>query len=1012
MRSLLSTVLLLGTLTGPVASQDTVAPSALMPRPMDYTSMWWTEGFPGTIDGAPWLRCVQTGYYAMVVDTETMRIPHFGPVTPGTSYAMCDRGDPRAWASLPPAELTLAITADGKTYRCTEGGKWSRFTGPRLIESGRFLQRADVTDLVFRSESGERLNVEARFETAAWADRLGLILAARPGIEPIVAGEASFGKIGGGFGLDGTNHLEIPHAPDLDPEGFTFELWAFVPPDHQASKRASPWLFCKNRNEAHPGNIGIIIRDGKPEARMNIGGGRDGQFRAPSAQSVKLDAWNHLAISYDGDTLRLYLNGSETAKQHIGRKRAPGRDGLAIGRRQDNSGDGYHFRGVIDEIRIHDRTLKPDEIHWSFAKPETPAAKPVRTWSFRADGTASPGKPGTRWKTAAMEIRLRTARSELRQAWQLPADEPWSSREWNEVHLALDPVAFQATAASPLTVTASEIPNGRARPVEFSPSRGWHCVNLDRVEAIVPKGGHDRKNDAMERIKLVLSNPTDRARTARLMFEKSAGGFSVTGISAILRGTDGQPTGIPVQLSKNWHNDPRAGVYSGTWFHGVSQVRLPAGAKIELELSIVYGHWGGVAAASHAQLCLIGWGSNQRWDESALGSWGESICYEPSQGQAQASILDVRPVMVGFKDGAKSWSWTSNVGGGDWFRLFDKSGTRVPPAAMRATYHRHGPCLTEVTYSGRLGGGITHAASASLARTDDIVRGIYRLRLDAKQAVGFSRLAIFQVGADTYNFTREGKLAIGDESGLRKEWEPTWGGDVYQTAPMECTGRIPWMSLHEGAPRASKDVMGAWANRGIVIRAWNARLGGKTAKPWVAEHGTSARGGKSSTLDIVPPPGVTRLEPGDFVEATIEYIVMPQFAKGYYGPNEALRAALAKDGNIWRMIHREAAGNDRSVTMTTGTLEHLHPDVRIRTGNREAAFTLTGGLGHVPVTFTELSSGTGYTLVMDGKPVDQATHGSDFWQTDYDPQTQRWSQTYNIPVAPGKTHTLQLITAP
>lgn len=60
------------------------------------------------------------------------------------------------------------------------------------------------------TDGGPPVNIEARFETAAWPDRRGLIFAARPGQESIKEGEASFGKIGGGYGLTGTNDLVIP----------------------------------------------------------------------------------------------------------------------------------------------------------------------------------------------------------------------------------------------------------------------------------------------------------------------------------------------------------------------------------------------------------------------------------------------------------------------------------------------------------------------------------------------------------------------------------------------------------------------------------------------------------------------------------------------------------------------------------------------------------------------------------------------------------------------------------
>jgi hypothetical protein len=790
-------------------------PAAFMPRVEDYTHMWWAEGFPAHTSGAPWRRVVQTGSYALAFDTDTLRIPHFGPVSGAVCYQTAARADNRAWQDLPPAELMLSIQVDGRIYRGTAGGEWTQFTGPRLIESGRLLQRADVTDLVFTADDGTRLNVEARFETVAWPDRLALVLAARPGVGPAV-------------------------------------------------------------------------------------------------------------------------------------------------------------------------------------------------------------RPSEQWREAVMEVRLATSAGALDAHWELADGQTWSNSEWQEASLALDPVAFRREEpTSPLSVTAAELPDGGSRPVDYDPARGWHRVDLDGIIPQVPPGGRlDRHNDAIERVMIRLSNPTERERLARLLFRKAASGIRqpigapITGISAVLRDSEGNPTGIPVQLSKNWHHRPEGGVYAGTWFHGFSLVRLPPRAEVELELAMVYGHWGGVPAASHAQLCLIGWGSNQLWDQSALGSWGESICYEPDQAQAQALVLDVRPLMVRSMRAGQPWHWTHNVGGGDCFRLFDPEGRRVPPVRMRTAYQRYGPCLTEVTYAGRIGDGIEHSATMSLARTDDIVRGVYRLRMDVHQTIDCSRFVIFQIGADTYSYTGERRMALGNEAGLLREWDTRWGGECYRTEPVECAERVPWISLHDAVPRRAADDRGSWANRGVVIRCWNARLGGKQAAPWVAERGVRARGADTSTLDVVPPPGLTRLEPGDFVEATIEHLVIPQYVDDYYGPNEALRAALRQHQNTWRIVHREAVGNDRRVEVATGKLECLYPTVAIQTADDMAEFTLTDGLGFVPLSFNDLRSPRGHTLYLDGQPLDQSVHGNDFWQTDYDPVTQRWSRTYNIPAPGGPTRTIQLRRTP
>jgi len=80
---------------------------------------------------------------------------------------------------------------------------------------------------------------------------------------------------------------------------------------------------------------------------------------------------------------------------------------------------------------------------------------------------------------------------------------------------------------------------------------------------------------------------------------------------------------------------------------------------------VAYARYGGVPAASHAQLSLIGRGHNQFWDEAAIGSFGESICYEPGRVQRRCFIDDVRPLMTLPAAGGKPWGWAENCGGGD-----------------------------------------------------------------------------------------------------------------------------------------------------------------------------------------------------------------------------------------------------------------------------------------------------------------------------------------------------------
>jgi len=982
-------------------------PASWMPKAEDFTLLWWAEGFPGRSSGIRPLECIQTGRYAMALDVAAMRIARLGPMSSAIGYAEAGRADDRGLAGLAPADLSLTITVAGRAYRCVRGGRFEAHGGPRIVESGRFLQRADVTNLAFEDSQGRVLNAEARFEMVAWPDRLALLLEASPGRKEIAAGPC-FGRVGGGYFLNGANTIDVPPNPELEPENLTLELWVYVP-EGPAATRNHPWIVCSNGNEWGQGHYGLMLLDGSPTATLDIGGGRENAYSvtAPHAP-LRREQWHHLAMTYDGKSLRLYMGGKQQGERQVQRRRIPGSGALAIGRRQDGFDDGYKFRGVVDEVRLYRRALSADELASHAARPEAVRPEPslVREWTFDAQGPASAERPGEPWSNAAMEIRLQTGGQTVADRMATAPNEVWSHGTRKRVAIALQPTsAGMASAAGPsaIEITAVAISGGERRPVSYDPLRGWHCVNLDGIEP------HGKQNDVMERVKLRVENREDQEQPVRLLFDKNASGIRVpwgapiTGMSPMLRDVNGFPLGIPVQISKNWHAQPdRDLVYQGGWLHGYTLLHVPARSAIEFEFALVYAHWGGVAAASHAQLCLIGWGSNQLWNQSAIGAWGESICYEPDQAQAAAAVLDVRPLLVHSmnQDVPVPWNWTNNVGGADFFRYFDPAGQRRFPVRMKTAYQRYGPNLTEVTYAGQSGDGkFEHRATVSIFRTDDLNRGLYRLRLDVREPMEFQRFVFFQVGADTYNYTAERKLAVGNETGLVREWPAQWGGGRYKTVPVLCSGRVPWISMHE-AVSFDRSKAGAWANRGIVIRRWDARLGGKKAEPWAAEYGVRV-GEDTSLVDIVPPPDVKKLLPGDYLEATFEHIIMPQRASDYYGPNANLRAALEKDANTWRMIAREAVGNDLDVAVSQRTLEAARP-TRIRAERDRAAFCLTGGLGYVPVTIAGLSRHRRPVLELqqaDGtwRTVDQSVYGNDFWQADYMPQKGTWEITYTVP---------------
>lgn len=188
------------------------------------------------------------------------------------------------------------------------------------------------------------------------------------------------GRIGPGLRCDGANFVEVPHAPEWEPANLTIEAWVRLeenPKDGETRR----WIVNKNANEWEEGHYALMLDGRRAGAYLNIGGGRDNVFAVWSeAKPLALREWHHLAFTYDGADLRLYVNGEAAGQAKVGRARVPGKTSLQIGRRQD----GYNFfTGGIDEVRIYGRTLTVEEVRKRFAKPENGVTNGlIRHWSF------------------------------------------------------------------------------------------------------------------------------------------------------------------------------------------------------------------------------------------------------------------------------------------------------------------------------------------------------------------------------------------------------------------------------------------------------------------------------------------------------------------------------------------------------------------------------------------------------------------------------------------------------
>lgn len=525
----------------------------------------------------------------------------------------------------------------------------------------------------------------------------------------------------------------------------------------------------------------------------------------------------------------------------------------------------------------------------------------------------------------------------------------------------------------------------------YDQARGWYRIDVPPHPPASPDKAH------LERLPLRLANPSEAPRVVRLDFAQRPDLPGMVGLVPMLRDLQGNPTGIPVQLSKNFHSKGEKLLYEGPWLHAFTMLRLPPQSKVDLEFAVAMNAWGQAPLASHAQLCLIGWGTDQLWDQAAVGSWGESICYDPDVNLGRSMIDDCRPLLVtNMKTAGDKWGWTNNVGGGD-FLVYWTEGGKQWLSRMRTAYLSQGPNLTDVIYSGLTAdGAIAATIRVQSPRTDDVNRAYHRFRYDVLKPTRFTGLVFYQLGAGSYNDHSFNKIARGNESGLLEEWRPKKG--ALDRANIPCPGTIPWFSLHESS--SGHGETGAWANRGLAIRSWKARLGGKDAPLTATVNGTGDGNVPSNNVELVPPADVKELQQGDFVEGMVEYMVVPQFARDYYGPNEGLRESLRAGENTWKPVHRLAVQGRPAVTVARGRMLQDCPlVVEIDKDARRAELEISGGLAYTPLTFTGLDDYRGWALYEDkaGRKVkvDQSVLGRDFWQTGRD-ENRKYSMTFNV----------------
>jgi hypothetical protein len=563
------------------------------------------------------------------------------------------------------------------------------------------------------------------------------------------------------------------------------------------------------------------------------------------------------------------------------------------------------------------------------------------------------------------------------------------------VHLGLD---FSDESIRPIVVDNQSVQISAVATDTFAlgqPKIEYSAVH-DAWQVLLPELDWPNKDvaaynsDLLDRIShydLKLANTTDAPRDICLRFVHNY--HPATGYVPMLLDAKGKQTGLPLQNSKNWH-DFRPYPYYGMWFNITARLTLAPNANVDFEYIVAHAQWQGVPASSAAQLSLVGWGYNGFWTEMALGSWGESVCIQAGRTMRRAFITDVRPFEVIGRNGLP-YDWTSNVGGGDIGKIVDDQGKLITWQGSVREYAMIGPNLSHVRVTERSAKDRMRLQIDSyLPRSNSINRSYFKVKLEALEDVAFNELALFQLGNDYYNEMESTKIAWGNLEGLSAEVSPAaakWGTVM---EPVQLSGEQPWVSLHANAPEPKAK---GRAVRGIVIRDYRAKLGGKVYDaPWIASARTKSR----LNAELVLPPEIKQLKAGDTIEMTVEMDILPFSADAYCGADAALKQRLEATPDNWQLTVFEAQHQQVRIN------DHVQvfPATYALTAAKQQTFTVSSHSKMDTVCVTGLPNPETWRLeeLFEGKPLSLGERFSVEAkpQITYVPETETWTAVLSL----------------
>jgi hypothetical protein len=160
------------------------------------------------------------------------------------------------------------------------------------------------------------------------------------------------GKFGRALTFDGVNDLvTIPDSASLDITRMTLEAWV------RPTVLGTAWRSVLLKEQ--PGDFVYALyattNASRPSGYVFIGGEKEARGTA----ALTVNTWTHLATTYDGANLRLYVNGTLVKTTAQTGNIATSSGALQLG---GNTIWGEWYAGTLDDVRVYNKALTAAEI--------------------------------------------------------------------------------------------------------------------------------------------------------------------------------------------------------------------------------------------------------------------------------------------------------------------------------------------------------------------------------------------------------------------------------------------------------------------------------------------------------------------------------------------------------------------------------------------------------------------------------------------------------------------------